>query len=220
MRCACTSRSAPRSPSSCRPSIRSFLAHRKRGAVDMDLLRAGSIAGAGRRRRSRRSSPRRSQARAARHLRGHRLRRRGCACCFNRESWRLGDDLPANPVAALVGAVIGFLSTLMGIGGGVLNNTFMTLYGRPMHQAVATSAGVGVLISIPGVVGYIWAGWGDAAAAAVLGRLRQSPRRAAGDPDHRARGAVRRAHRPRADRAASSKSASACSCSSSRSASP
>ena len=25
----------------------------------------------------------------------------------------------------------------MGIGGGILNNTFMTLFGRPMHQAVA-----------------------------------------------------------------------------------
>ena len=67
---------------------------------------------------------------------------------FNQESWRLGDDIPKNPVRTLVGFVIGFLSTLMGIGGGVLTNTFMTLFGRPMHQAVATSSGVGVLISI------------------------------------------------------------------------
>jgi uncharacterized protein len=52
------------------------------------------------------------------------------------------------------------VSTLMGIGGGVLNNTFMTLFGRPMHQAVGTSAGVGVLIAIPGLLGYLWAGWG------------------------------------------------------------
>jgi uncharacterized membrane protein YfcA len=36
----------------------------------------------------------------------------------------------------------------------------MTLYGRTMHQAVATSAGVGVLVSIPAIVGYVWAGWG------------------------------------------------------------
>lgn len=49
----------------------------------------------------------------------------------------------------------------MGIGGGVLNNTFMTLFDRPVHQAVATSSGVGVLISIPGLFGYIWAGWGE-----------------------------------------------------------
>lgn len=50
----------------------------------------------------------------------------------------------------------------MGVGGGVMNNTFMTLYGRTIHQAVATSSGVGVLISLPGLLGYIWAGWGDA----------------------------------------------------------
>jgi uncharacterized protein len=58
--------------------------------------------------------------------------------------------------------VIGTLSMLMGIGGGVLNNTFMTLYGRSIHQAVATSAGTGVLISVPGLFGAIWAGWGEA----------------------------------------------------------
>ena len=55
---------------------------------------------------------------------------------------------------------IGYFSTLMGIGGGVMNNTFMTLYGRPMHEAVATSSGVGVMIAIPGTLGYVWAGWG------------------------------------------------------------
>ena len=49
----------------------------------------------------------------------------------------------------------------MGIGGGVLNNTFMTLYNRPMHQAIATSAGVGVLIAIPGIVPYVVGGWGE-----------------------------------------------------------
>ncbi|TYR32489.1 sulfite exporter TauE/SafE family protein [Mesorhizobium microcysteis] len=80
---------------------------------------------------------------------------------FNRDSWRLGQDLPGNPALSIVGVVIGYLSTLMGIGGGVLNNTFMTLFGRPIHQAVATSSGVGVLIAIPGTIGYIWAGWGN-----------------------------------------------------------
>lgn len=79
---------------------------------------------------------------------------------FQNENWALGRDLPSGPFKALAGTIIGFLSTLMGIGGGVLNNTFMTLYGRPIHQAVATSSGTGVLISIPGLVGAVWAGWG------------------------------------------------------------
>jgi len=79
---------------------------------------------------------------------------------FGRDSWRLGDDLPDNPMRAVIGTVIGFLSTFMGIGGGILVNTFMTLYGRPMIQAVATSSAVGLIIAIPAVFGYIWAGWG------------------------------------------------------------
>ena len=59
--------------------------------------------------------------------------------------------------------MIGVLSALMGIGGGQLSNLFMTFYGRPIHQAVATSSGLGVLISIPGALGYIYAGWPRAA---------------------------------------------------------
>jgi uncharacterized protein len=84
----------------------------------------------------------------------------GMKLLLSRESWRLGDHLPDNPIRFLVGSFIGLVSTLMGIGGGVLNNTFMTLFGRPMHQAVGTSAGVGVLIAIPAMLGYVWAGWG------------------------------------------------------------
>jgi uncharacterized membrane protein YfcA len=61
------------------------------------------------------------------------------------------------------GVVIGVLSALMGIGGGQLSNLFMTFYGRPIHQAVATSSGLGVLISIPGAVGFVYAGWPAAA---------------------------------------------------------
>jgi uncharacterized protein len=84
----------------------------------------------------------------------------GLKLLLSRDSWRLGDHLPENPIRFVVGASIGLVSTLMGIGGGVLNNTFMTLFGRAMHQAVGTSAGVGVLIAIPAMLGYVWAGWG------------------------------------------------------------
>ena len=140
-------------------SIRSFLAHRKRGAVDQQLLDswilpvplgvvsasviAASVSSAG--------------LRAIFALIAILV---GLRMLLNRQNWRLGSILPGNPVRAIVGWLIGLLSGLMGIGGGVLNNTFMTLYGRPVHQAVATSAGVGVLIAIPGLFGYIWAGWG------------------------------------------------------------
>ena len=79
---------------------------------------------------------------------------------FAKESWKIGSEIPRGWIRAFSGWTIGFFSTFMGIGGGVMNNTFMTIFGRPMHQAVATSSGTGVLISIPGVIGYIWAGWG------------------------------------------------------------
>lgn len=140
-------------------SLRSCRAHFLRGAVDMDLLKSFALA-----------VPAGVVAASVTvaHLSGASLRGIfavilalvGLKLLFNRSTWRIGDDIPGNPVRAIVGFVIGYLSTLMGIGGGVLNNTFMTLFGRPVHQAVATSAGVGVLISIPGLIGYVWAGWG------------------------------------------------------------
>jgi uncharacterized protein len=73
--------------------------------------------------------------------------------------WDLAPDLPRGPLLYGYGGIIGLLSSLMGIGGGQIANIIMTLYGRPMIQAVATSAGIGVLISIPGAIGYVLAGW-------------------------------------------------------------
>ena len=80
---------------------------------------------------------------------------------FNRESWSVADDLPKQPWRSGAGFGIGFISTFMGIGGGNLNNVFMTSFGRGIHQAVATSAGLGILIAIPGVVTYIVIGLGN-----------------------------------------------------------
>lgn len=82
---------------------------------------------------------------------------------LNRSKWNLGDDLPGQPIKGAVGFFIGFVSTFMGIGGGNLNSVFMTSYGRPIHQAVATSAGLGVLIAIPGALTYAVSGWGNPA---------------------------------------------------------
>ena len=78
---------------------------------------------------------------------------------FARDSWALKGDMPTGFIMRLYGGMIGFLSSLMGIGGGQLCNVFMMLYRRPIHQAVATSSGLGVLISIPGALGYVFAGW-------------------------------------------------------------
>ncbi|MEZ5667311.1 MAG: sulfite exporter TauE/SafE family protein [Alphaproteobacteria bacterium] len=139
-------------------SIRSTLAHLKSGKVDTGLLRSWivpvplGVAAA---------------ALVAAFVSGDVLRlifagiasTIGIRLLLNLDKLRLGPDIPGEPLRAVSGALIGFVSALMGIGGGVINNTYMTLFNRPIHQAVATSAGVGVLIAIPGAIGYAVAGW-------------------------------------------------------------
>ncbi len=46
----------------------------------------------------------------------------------------------------------------MGVGGGIFGNMFLSLYGRPMHQIVGTSASLGVLVALPGMLGYMITG--------------------------------------------------------------
>ncbi len=77
---------------------------------------------------------------------------------FARESWRLGDDLPKGPRMGAYGFVVGLCSSLMGVSGGSISNLVLTLYGKSLHNAVATSAGVGVPITVAGTIGYMLAG--------------------------------------------------------------
>jgi uncharacterized protein len=77
---------------------------------------------------------------------------------FAGDRWNLGADLPGAAAMTLYGFVIGLASSLMGVSGGSLSNIVLTLYGEPIHNAVATSAGLGVPITIVGTLGYILAG--------------------------------------------------------------
>ncbi len=76
------------------------------------------------------------------------------------KGWRVSDSLPRKNMLRLYGAMIGVMSALMGVGGGAISNLVMTLHNVSIHKAVSTSAGVGVLIAIPGTIGYMAAGWG------------------------------------------------------------
>jgi uncharacterized membrane protein YfcA len=143
-------------------SIRSCRAHYARGAVDTEIIRAwwlpvltGVIAGSV----TARYAPERlfkivfvtvAWSAATRLL-------------LARETWKFGEDLPRGPLMKLYGFLVGILSTLMGVGGGLFSNLLMTFYSRPIHQAVATSSALAVLISIPGALGYVYAGWPAAA---------------------------------------------------------
>jgi uncharacterized membrane protein YfcA len=139
-------------------SIQSFRAHRAKGAADESILKvwaipvaAGVVLGAG----VARYAPAElfklvfvvvALVSAARLL-------------FASDRWKLGDTLPGRAAMRGIGLIIGVLSSLMGIGGGQLSNLVMTLYSLPIHQAIATSSGLGVIISIPGAIGYVIAGW-------------------------------------------------------------
>lgn len=79
---------------------------------------------------------------------------------FGGEGWRLREVLPGRTALRLYGMVTGLFSALMGIGGGAITSLILTLHGVPIHRAVSTGAGAGVLIALPATLGYVFAGWG------------------------------------------------------------
>jgi uncharacterized membrane protein YfcA len=135
-------------------SLRSLLAHNKKGAVDWDILKGwapgigiGAVLGVV----------------AASGLRGEVLMLIfavlglvvGLYLAFGRPSWRLGEDMPKGLGRAATGPILGFLSVLMGIGGGSFGVPLMSLYGVAIHRAVATAAGFGLVIAVPSVIGFL-----------------------------------------------------------------
>ncbi len=77
---------------------------------------------------------------------------------FSRDDWRIADDFPRGPLMWLYGFCVGLGSSLMGVSGGSISNMFLTLHNKPIHQAVATSAGLGIPITIAGAIGFMIAG--------------------------------------------------------------
>jgi len=81
----------------------------------------------------------------------------GIYMAFGRSEWRLGTEMPNGIFRAIGSPIIGFLSVLMGIGGGSFGVPTMTLFGVPIHRAVATASGYGVIIATPAVIGFLFA---------------------------------------------------------------
>jgi uncharacterized membrane protein YfcA len=78
---------------------------------------------------------------------------------FGTDRWSLGNDLPSRGPLTFYGFITGLFSSLVGVSGGAVSNAVLTFYGQPMQRAVATSAGIGVPITIAGTIGYVLAGW-------------------------------------------------------------
>lgn len=142
-------------------TLKSFLAHRSRGGVDIGFLKriAGpvvlGVAGG---------------ALVASVSAGTVLKwiwvvfasTMAAKLCWGRDDWQLGKDIPKSRLVELFGVFVGLLCGLLSIGGGAFMAMFMMLYGRPVRQAVGTSAGLGPLVSIPGAIGFMVAGWSAA----------------------------------------------------------
>lgn len=139
-------------------SVSSVRAHHKRGAVRWDIVRGlapgivigGLLAGAG----------------VFAVLKGQWLALVFAAFVGFSATQMLLDKKPkptrqmpgaAGQVAA--GGVIGFLSGLVGAGGGFVSVPFMTWCNVAIHHAVATSAALGFPIALANVAGYVIGGW-------------------------------------------------------------
>lgn len=135
-------------------SIRSVLAHHRKGAVDWGLLKswgpwvaAGAFAGfflaAG------------LKSVALQAIFAGLALFAGLYMGFGRAEWRLGAAMPKGAGMLAWGGGLGFFSSLMGIGGGTFGVPMMTLYSMAIHRAVATAAGFGLIIALPASLGYL-----------------------------------------------------------------
>jgi uncharacterized membrane protein YfcA len=142
-------------------SLRSVSAHAKRGAVDFQLLRTwspwivlGALIGA--------VLAHQMSGRALTGVFGGMAILLSLQFFFGRPDFKLAEDMPGGLPRAGLGGLIGVLSAIIGIGGGVFGVTLMTLCGKTIHRAVATAAGFGVAIGAPGAIGHVINGWGHA----------------------------------------------------------
>ncbi len=138
-------------------SIASLRAHNRRGGVDAGLIRAWApyvIAGAG-----------------AGGVAAHFISAAGLKSVFGfvalavainmllPRKITLGDRLPTSiAFRASVPGMIGFISSLMGIGGGSLTVPTLTAYAYPVHRAVGSSSAFGLVIAVPAVLGFVMTG--------------------------------------------------------------
>ncbi|MGL4303104.1 MAG: sulfite exporter TauE/SafE family protein [Sphingomonas sp.] len=73
---------------------------------------------------------------------------------------QVSDTMPTGVVRAGIAGSLGIFSSLLGIGGGTVAVIVMTLCGRSIHKAIATAAGFGFIIAVPGTIGWMLIGLG------------------------------------------------------------
>ena len=83
----------------------------------------------------------------------------GLKLLAGRDDWRIAEHLPGRIAMTAYGFVLGLGASLIGVSGGSISAMILSLHGRAIHHVVATSAALGVPITIAGVIGYMLAGW-------------------------------------------------------------
>jgi len=71
---------------------------------------------------------------------------------FRTEKSALYQQLPGNAGQSVMGATIGFFSSMVGIGGGTLSVPLLSLFNYSAHKAVGTASAIGLIISLPGAL--------------------------------------------------------------------
>jgi uncharacterized membrane protein YfcA len=135
-------------------SIRSLMAHAKRGAVEFEVLKTWApwiVAGCG------------VGVLLAGHVDGNTLKMifatgvglMSLNFLLPSVSGKVvSDTMPSGIVRMGIAGGLGTFSSLLGIGGGVIAIMVMTLCGRTIHRAIATASGIGTLIAIPTTIGF------------------------------------------------------------------
>jgi uncharacterized protein len=135
-------------------SMRSVASHNKKGAVDWDILKSwapgiviGAVIGV--------FVAAELRSNTLLYIFGGLAFTIGLYMAFGNSEWRLGTTMPTGIKRAILSPFVGFLSVLMGIGGGSFGVPIMTLHGRPIHRAVATAAGFGLIIALPAAITFL-----------------------------------------------------------------
>lgn len=71
----------------------------------------------------------------------------------------IAQKMPGTFGSSALGLFIGWVSVCMGIGGGTVGVPLMSLFSVPIHRAVATASILGVIIGLPGLIGFVYNGW-------------------------------------------------------------
>ena len=80
----------------------------------------------------------------------------------------ISEKMPGPIATAGIAGALGVFSSLLGIGGGTIAITVMTLCSRTIHRAIATASGIGTLIAIPTAIGFAIIGWSHMAKVGAL----------------------------------------------------